>query len=57
MKVIYFENVRNGEKFYCRNTKDIQKIDGTEYLRVFRHGTQRDCLIKKDILRKIPEPK
>jgi hypothetical protein len=57
MKTTYFENVRNGEKFYCKNIKDIQKIDGTEYLRVFRQGTQRDCLIKKDILRKISEPK
>jgi hypothetical protein len=57
MKTTYFENVRNGEKFYCKNIKDIQKIDGTEYLRVFRQGTQRDCLVKKDILRKISEPK
>ena len=37
--------------------KDIQKIDGVDYLRVFRMGTQRDCLVKLDILRKIPETK
>ena len=57
MKTIYFENVRNREKFYCKNTKDIQKIDGVDYLRVFRMGTQRDCLVKLDSLRKVPEIK
>jgi hypothetical protein len=57
MKTIYFENMRNKEKFFCKNLKDIQKIDGVDYLRVFRMGTQRDCLVKLDILRKIPEQK
>ena len=57
MKTIYFENLRNKEKFYCKDTKDIQMIDGIEYLRVFRLGTQRDCLVKKDSLRKVSEPK
>ena len=57
MKTIYFENLRNGEKFYCKNTKDIQLIDGIEYIRVFRLGTQRECLIKKDSLKKVNEPK
>ena len=50
MKIVYLENIRNGEKFYCRNLKDVQKIDDTEYLRVYKFGTQHDCLIKKDIL-------
>lgn len=57
MKIIYFENIRNGEKFYCRDTKDIRIIDGIEYLRVFRLGTQRDCLVKKETLKKVSEPK
>ncbi len=57
MKRIYFENMLNKEKYYCNNTKDIKTIDGIDYLRVFKLGTQRDCLIKKDSLRKIPEPK
>ena len=57
MKTTYFENVRNKEKFYCKNTKDIQLIDGVEYIRVFRLGTHRDCLVKKDSLRKVSEPK
>lgn len=57
MKTTYFENVRNKEQFYCKNTKDVQTIDGVEYLRVFRMGTQRDCLVKKESLRKVPEHK
>jgi len=57
MKTLYFENIRNRERFYCKNIKDIHQIDGVDYLRVFRMGTQRDCLIKKDILKKIAEPK
>jgi hypothetical protein len=57
MKTVYFENMRNKEKFFCKNLKDIQKIDGVDYLRVFRMGTQRDCLVKLDSLRKIPEQK
>ena len=47
MKQVFFENIMNKEKFYCTNTKDIRVIDGVEYLRVFRYGTQRDILIKK----------
>lgn len=57
MKIVYFENLLNKEKFYCHNTKDIRTIDGIDYLRVFKLGTNRDCLIKKDSLKKIPDPK
>jgi hypothetical protein len=57
MKTVYFENMRNKEKFFCKNLKDIQKIDGVDYLRVFRMETQRECLVKLDSLRKIPETK
>jgi hypothetical protein len=57
MKTTYFENVRNREQFYCKDLKDIQMIDGVEYLRVFRMGTQRDVLVKKDTLRKVSDKK
>lgn len=53
MKTIYFESFRNKEKFECHNPKDIRIIDGIEYLRVFKFGTQRDCLVRKDQLRKL----
>ncbi len=53
MKTIVFESLRNKEKFECHDLKDVRVIDGVEYLRVFKFGTQRDCLIKKDQLKKI----
>lgn len=55
MKTIYFENILNKEKFYCTDTKDVRSIDGIEYLRVFKYGTQRDYLIRKDTLKKIKD--
>lgn len=55
MKQVYFENIVNKEKFYCTDTKDVRMIEGVEYIRVFRYGTQRECLVKKDTLRKINE--
>lgn len=57
MKRVFFENMMNKEKFYCTDIKDVRVIDGIEYLRVFRMGTQRDCLVKKDSLKKVPESK
>lgn len=53
MKTVYFENIRNGEKFECHNVKDIRQIDGIDYIRVFKLGTQRDCLIRFDQLKKL----
>ena len=57
MKTVYFENIFNKEKYYCSNTKDIRIIDGTEYLRIFKVGTQREYLIRKDSLKKIKDLK
>ena len=53
MKIVYFENYRNQEKFECHNVNDVRLIDGIEYLRVFKVGTKRDCLIRKDQLKKL----
>lgn len=55
MKTITFESIYNKEKFTC-NTKslqDVRVIDGIEYLRVFKFGTQREVLIRKDSLKKV----
>ena len=55
MKTITLENVRNRERFSCKNLKDIHVIEGIEYLKVVRHGTSHECLIKKDLLKQIKE--
>jgi len=52
MKTVILENIYNKEKFTCSNLKDVRMIDGIEYLRVFKFGTQRDVLIRKDTLKK-----
>ena len=57
MKTVYFENMRNRERFYCNDLQDVRLIDGVEYLRVFKEGTQRDCLIKREFLKKVSAPK
>lgn len=53
MKAITFENIYNREKFVCRGKKDIQVIDGVEYIKVFKYGTQRQVLVRKDFLKKV----
>lgn len=57
MKTITFENIYNKEKFTCnhKSLQDVRVIDGIEYLRVFKFGTQREVLIRKDSLKKINE--
>lgn len=57
MKTVYFENIRNHEKFECHNANDVRIIDGIEYLRVFKFGTQRECFVRKDQLRKLGKNK
>jgi len=57
MKTMYFENLVNKEKYSCKNPNDIRLIDGIEYMRVFKYGTQRECLVRKDSLKKISESK
>ncbi len=53
MKTVYFESYRNKEKFECRDLTDVRVIDGIEYLHVYKFGTQRECLVRKDQLRKL----
>lgn len=53
MKKVYFENIRNKDKFYCKNTKDIMLIDGVEYIKVFQVINNRECLVNKNFLRTI----
>jgi len=57
MKNIYFENIVNKEKFICPNPDDVRLIDGIEYLRVLRESNRRECLVRKDSLRKINKNK
>jgi hypothetical protein len=53
MKTIYFENYRNKEIFECHDINNVRVIDGVEYLKVIKSDTKRDCLIRKDQLKKL----
>ena len=53
MKSIYFENIVNKERFICPNPNDVRLIDGIEYIRVLREVNRRECLIRRDSLKKV----
>jgi len=53
MKPITFTNQFNHEKLICDNIRNVQMIDGIEYLTVRRQDQTRTFLIRKDSLKKI----
>lgn len=48
-----FENRFNRERFECDNVRDVEVIDGVEYLKVRKPNTTRQFLIRKDSLEKV----
>ena len=53
MKTTVFENILNKEKFSCIDPRDIQLIDGVEFLKVKPFGKDRVVLVRKDSLKKV----
>lgn len=53
MKSMTFENRFNRDRFECDNVRDVEVIDGVEYLRVRKPNTQRSFLMRKDTLEKV----
>ena len=52
-----FENQITHEILECNNPREVEMIDGVEYLIVHRYGNDRSFLVKKDCLKKVIEPK
>lgn len=52
MKPIAFKNRMNNEQVICNDTRLVETIDGVEYLVVHRPGTDRQFLMRKDVLEK-----
>ena len=50
MKPVNLINRVNNERFICENAREIEQIDGVEYLRVRRPGEQRWFLMRKEVL-------
>ena len=53
MKPMTFESKLNRDRYECDNVRDVEVIDGIEYLRVRKPNTQRQFLIRKDSLEKV----
>lgn len=57
MKEITFQNIFNQELVKCDNPKDIEIIDGVEYIRVTKSDKQKSFLMRKDSLKRITSKK
>ena len=55
MKTITFKNKFNGERVVCKDVKEIQVIDGIEYLFVSKTIQDRKFLMRKDALEKVKD--
>jgi hypothetical protein len=55
MKAITFKNRINGERVVCKDLKDVQIIDGIEYLLVSRTIQDRKFLMRKDALERVKD--
>ena len=55
MKAITFKNRFNGEQVVCKDVKEVQVIDGVEYLLVSKTIQDRKFLMRKDALEKIQD--
>lgn len=53
MRTITFENIYNKERFVSRGKRDIKFIDGIEYVKLIKEGTQREVLVRRDFLKKV----
>lgn len=53
MKQTTFENVYNKERFVSRGKRDTKFIDGIEYVKLIKEGTQREVFVRRDFLKKV----
>lgn len=57
MKPVVFENRVSHERVICDDVRQVQTIDGVEFLQVRRQHEQRQFLMRKDSLQKIVDKK
>ena len=53
MKTVTLKNKFNGERVVCKDIKEIQLIDGIEYILVSRTVQDRKFLMRKDALERV----
>ena len=52
-KTMRLENKFNGEEFFCDDTNRVDRIDGVEFIFVYKYGTTRLLKIRKDSLQPV----
>jgi hypothetical protein len=55
MKTITLKNKFNGEQVVCKDLKEVQLIDGIEYVLVSKTIQDRKFLMRKDALEKVKQ--
>ena len=50
MKPVALKNLLNGEKFICEDLRQIEIIDGVEFITVHRPNEARTFKMRRDIL-------
>jgi hypothetical protein len=55
MKSVTLRNILNGERFVCDDFRQVEVIDGVEFLYVRRLNEQRVLKMRKDILERVKE--
>ena len=53
MKQTTFENMYNKERFVSSGKRDTKFIDGIEYVKLIKEGTQREVFVRRDFLKKV----
>lgn len=53
MKQTTFENMYNKERFVGRGKRETKFIDGIEYVKLIKEGTQREVFVRRDFLKKV----
>ncbi len=48
-----FENIYNKERFVMNGKPEKKVIDGIEYIKLFKEGTLREVLVRKDFIKKV----
>ena len=55
MKPVMFKNRFNNDRVVCDNVRNIETIDGVEYIIVHRPGESRHFKMRRDALEKVQE--
>lgn len=53
MKQAIYENIYNRERFISVGKFDVKHIDGIQYVKVKKEGTQQQVFVRRDFLKKV----